>query len=93
MQNFIDWLLRSSEDLQFVLYFALLVSLIVAEQFFHYRNIIRKKRWLANFAITLVAILTMMVIPFTFITSAQYAAQHQWGYLTLLKQTGSQLLS
>jgi len=71
MENMISWLINESEDFQFVLYFGLLFIIIVTEQFIHYRTVEKRKRWKANFMLTIIAIISMMAIPFTFISAAK----------------------
>jgi sterol desaturase/sphingolipid hydroxylase (fatty acid hydroxylase superfamily) len=84
MNEFQTWLITSSEDFQFILYFGLLFLLMVIEQFAHFRSIERKGRWLTNFALTIIAIITMFSIPVTFISSAGYAEHEQWGLLNMI---------
>jgi sterol desaturase/sphingolipid hydroxylase (fatty acid hydroxylase superfamily) len=79
MENFQKWLITSSEDFQFVLFFGLLFVLIMIEQFFHFRPMKRKKRWLANFGITFIAILAMMSLPISFISAAKLSAEKHFG--------------
>ena len=85
METFIDWLLTSSEDFQFYFFFGFFFSLMVVEQFFHFREIVRKDRWVANFITTVIAIMVMMVLPVTFISSAAYAYEKHWGFFNWVK--------
>jgi sterol desaturase/sphingolipid hydroxylase (fatty acid hydroxylase superfamily) len=85
MEQFINWLLKSSEDFQFILYFGILGVLIVAEQILHFRPATKKKRWVANLVLTLIAIVTMLALPITFISAARFAMVKQWGLLNIIK--------
>jgi sterol desaturase/sphingolipid hydroxylase (fatty acid hydroxylase superfamily) len=79
MENFERWLIQSSEDIQFALFFGLLFVLMVIEHISAFRRVKRGKRWVANFVMTLIAILAMMTLHFSFITSAKYATAKHWG--------------
>jgi len=85
METFINWLLKSSEDFQFVLFFGLLFGVIIAEQFIHFRPLSRKKRWVTNFSMTAISIFTMMIIPVSFISSAQYASEKHFGLFNTIQ--------
>lgn len=85
METFIHWLIKSSEEFQYYLFFALLFSLIIAEQFIHFRPPLRKKRWVTNFSITAISIFTMMVIPVSFISSAQFASEKRFGLFNIIQ--------
>jgi sterol desaturase/sphingolipid hydroxylase (fatty acid hydroxylase superfamily) len=85
METFINWLLHSSEDAQFYLFFGFLFTLMLIEQFYHFREVTRKKRWLANFIITVIAIVVMMVIPVSFISAAAFAQTKHWGLFNLVR--------
>jgi len=85
METFIDWLLKSSEDFQFILYFGILGVLIIAELILQFRPVSKKKRWLANFALTLIAIVTMLALPISFISAARLATENQWGLLNIIE--------
>lgn len=85
MEAFQNWLINSSEDFQFILFFGLLFILIIIEQIFHFRDIQRKKRWITNFVMTFIAIVTMMIIPVSFITAAKYAIEKHWGLFNILQ--------
>src|ERR1044072_9601143 len=79
MEKFQHWLIQSSEDLQFLLFFGLLFLLVGIEYISAFRKIKRGKRWVANFVITVIAIIAMMSLPVSFITSAKYASEKKWG--------------
>lgn len=79
MEKFQHWLIQSSEDLQFLLFFGLLFLLVGIEHISAFRKIKRGKRWVANFVITVIAIIAMMTLPVSFITSAKYASEKKWG--------------
>jgi sterol desaturase/sphingolipid hydroxylase (fatty acid hydroxylase superfamily) len=81
METFINWILKSSEDFQFFIYFVLLFLLIIAEQFLHLRPLKRKGRWLPNFSMTTIVIVTLMAMPMSFFSIARYAEVKQWGLL------------
>lgn len=86
MDLFQSWLMDSFEDLQFILFFGLLLVLIVAEQLFHFREIRRRKsRWVANFAMTFIAIITLMAIPVSFISLAEWASANHWGLFNIVQ--------
>ncbi len=85
MSIIISWLLESSEDFQFVLFFGLLFLLMMIEQFFSLRKAVRTDRWKTNFALSFVAIITMISIPITFISAAKYAAEKDWGLFNLIE--------
>jgi len=85
MENMISWLINESEDFQFVLYFGLLFIIIVTEQFIHYRTVEKRKRWKANFMLTIIAIISMMAIPFTFISAAKLSEESAWGLFNLVE--------
>ena len=86
MENITSWLINESEDFQFVLYFGLLFVIIAIEQFGHYRKVEKRKRWKANFTLTIIAIISMMAIPFTFISAANLAKESAWGLFNLVEQ-------
>ena len=79
MEQFKYWLINSSEDFQFILYFGLLFLLMAIEHFYSFRTINRKKRWVKNFVMTFIAITAMFSLPFTFITSASFASKENFG--------------
>lgn len=80
-----EWLIDESEDFQFMLYFGLLFSLMVIEGWVHFRKIKRGKRWVTNFVLTGLSIVTMMIIPVTFISAAIIAEKNEWGLLNTLE--------
>ena len=84
MENIEDWLVNDSEDFQFLLYFGFLFLIIIIEQLLHYRKVEKRKRWKANFMLTIIAIISMMAIPITFITAAKYAQNEHLGLLNLI---------
>lgn len=85
METFINWLLHSSEAAQFILFFGFLFVLMLVEQFHHFRQVTRKKRWVANYIITVIAISVMMVIPVSFISAAAFAETKHWGLFNVVR--------
>lgn len=85
MENIIYWLITESEDFQFILYFGLLFIIIATERFISYRKVEKRKRWTTNYVLTFIAIISMMAIPFTFISVANIAENNCWGLFNLIK--------
>lgn len=85
MEAFIEWLIHESEDFQFILYFGLLFALMIIEGWIHFRKIKRGKRWITNFVLTGLSIITMMIIPVTFISAATIAEKNGWGMLNIIE--------
>ncbi len=85
MESFNDWLINDSENFQFVLFFGLLFVFIVLEHYLAFRKVGRKKRWTTNFSMTVIAILSMMLIPFTFVSAAILAEAKNWGILNVIE--------
>lgn len=85
MNAIISWMAESSEEFQFILFFGLLFLLMLIEQLFNLRKVTKTKRWRASFVLSVVAILTMMSVPVTFISAAQYAADMNWGLLKYIQ--------
>ncbi|MBK9981030.1 MAG: sterol desaturase family protein [Saprospiraceae bacterium] len=81
MDKFQQWLINSSEDFQFILFFGLLFLLIALEYIIAFRKVKRGKRWLTNFVMTLISIFAMMAMPVSFITAARYASDKKFGLL------------
>ena len=81
METIISWLENESESFQFVLYFGLLFSILVVEQVHYFRRIEKGRRWKTNFSLTGIAIVSMLAIPFTFISTAKFAENNNWGLL------------
>src|SRR6185436_14132755 len=81
----INLLIHSSEDAQFFLFFGFLFVLMFVEQFWQFRQITRRKRWVANFIITVIAIVVMMIIPISFISSAAFAEEKHWGLFNFVQ--------
>lgn len=79
MGAIIEWLLNKSENFQFILYFGLLFTLMIIESVAHFRKSSRGRRWLTNFLLTVLAIVTMMILPITFISAALVAEHKGWG--------------
>jgi sterol desaturase/sphingolipid hydroxylase (fatty acid hydroxylase superfamily) len=70
----------SNEDLQFVVYFALLAILLAAERFLPKRPIPASwRRWLANAGLTLINILALGLLPVTFFGAAFWARSEHLG--------------
>lgn len=84
------WLLTRGDELQVVLFFALLISLAAAERLRPRRrqSMARSVRWPTNFLLTLINLMVMGVLPVTFISAAQWSADQGWGLLNIVK-TGS----
>lgn len=81
MESITSWLVNESEDFQFVCYFGLLFLIIITEQFVAFRKFEKKSRWKANYTLTGLAIVSMLAIPFTFISAANVSAKNDWGLL------------
>jgi sterol desaturase/sphingolipid hydroxylase (fatty acid hydroxylase superfamily) len=84
MEKFIHWLLTDSETAQYWLFFSLLFFLILLEYLLPKRRVVRKKRWIANFALTFINIMALGALPVTFISAAQYASLHKLGIFNWL---------
>ncbi len=85
MSDIISWLVNSSEDFQFIFFFGLLTILVIIEQLFHLRDVVRKRRWKANFILTLISVVVMISVPVSFITAAGYAEKIKWGIFNYLE--------
>ncbi|MCK8479781.1 sterol desaturase family protein [Psychroserpens algicola] len=84
MERFNEWLVNDSEDFQFILFFGFLFLFIAIEYFLFFRKLKREKRWKTNFGLTVLAILSMMLIPFTFISAAKLSEINGWGLFNLI---------
>lgn len=85
MIEFKEWLIHDSEEFQLVLYFVFLATLLFIESVLHYRKIRKGKRWITNFLLTILAIVSMSIMPITFISSAFFAEQNDWGLFNLFE--------
>jgi sterol desaturase/sphingolipid hydroxylase (fatty acid hydroxylase superfamily) len=81
--TWIAWLEQKSEDFQFVLFFGLLAFFIFWELVSPFRAARegRKKRWPANFLLTVLNVLVLGMLPVTFMGAAWYAGGHGIGLL------------
>jgi sterol desaturase/sphingolipid hydroxylase (fatty acid hydroxylase superfamily) len=85
MDSFKEWLIQDSEKFQFILYFGLLALLLVIESVAHFREAKRGRRWVANFLLTVLAIVSMSLIPVTFVSVAAFAEQKEWGLFNIIE--------
>ncbi|MFC2128195.1 sterol desaturase family protein [Bacteroidota bacterium] len=85
MEQFNNWLINDSEDFQFILFFGLLFIFFSLEHYIAFRKVEKKKRWKANYILTLIAIVSMMLIPFTFISAAKLSEIKGCGLLNLME--------
>ncbi len=81
-----DRLLERGGDLQFVLYFAALFAFGTLERLRPRRSgdLARSVRWRANFALTLVNVVAIGLVPFTFIVVAAWAKAQGIGLFNAL---------
>lgn len=85
MDNMITWLLNDSEDFQFILFFGILFIMIITEHFIAFRKIKKTQRKKTNYILTLLAIISMMAIPFTFISAAEVSKTINWGLFNVIE--------
>ncbi|MEE4282396.1 MAG: sterol desaturase family protein [Pseudomonadales bacterium] len=85
-----DWLIQYGEEFQVYLFFALLCSLLIIERFLPKRRPPESQinRWRTNAALSILAILTLPVLPLSFISAAWWAEAQGFGLLNL---SGTQL--
>jgi sterol desaturase/sphingolipid hydroxylase (fatty acid hydroxylase superfamily) len=90
--TFSEWILANGDDLQFVLFFAALLVLAVAERFVPRRlgPMDRWVRWPTNYLLTFVNVVAVSVLPISFIGAAAWAEAKGWG---LLNQVSLPLLA
>jgi sterol desaturase/sphingolipid hydroxylase (fatty acid hydroxylase superfamily) len=81
--TFSEWILARGDDLQFVLFFAALLVLAVAERFAPRRlgPMDRWVRWPTNYLLTIVNVLALSVLPISFIGAAAWAEAKGLGLL------------
>ena len=82
-EQLINWLNTEWENFQFILFGFLLVLLIVIEIIIPLRKSIqnRKRRWSANFIITLLNIILLSALPVSFLSASIFADGKSWGLL------------
>lgn len=81
-EQFINWLKNDSENLQFILFFTLLLIFTVAEFIVPKRKRSdTKRRWIANYAITFVNIIFLSALPVSFISVSFFAEERHVGIL------------
>jgi sterol desaturase/sphingolipid hydroxylase (fatty acid hydroxylase superfamily) len=83
--GFREWILAHGEDLQFVVFFAVLPAMLLAERLAPRRPAPadRKRRWRTNAGLTLLNVVTLSLQPLSLIGAARWAEVHGWGLLNL----------
>ena len=81
-----SWIIKNANDVQVALFFALLAVFAIAEIFAPAREgrSNRWKRWPVNFALTTINIVVMGMLPVTFFSAANWAAQHGVGVFNMI---------
>ena len=81
--NFSEWILAHGENLQYILFFTLLLLLGAAERWIPRRPGLmdRAIRWPANYFLTAVNIFAMGLLPVSFLSAAIWAESRGWGLL------------
>jgi sterol desaturase/sphingolipid hydroxylase (fatty acid hydroxylase superfamily) len=81
-----QWILDNGDTLQFVLFFAALAVLAVAERLAPRRRepMHRWVRWPANYMLTVVNLLALGALPISFVSAAAWAESRGWGLFNLL---------
>lgn len=81
--TFQEWILANGEQLQYGVFFFLLIGLGVAERLVPRRTgpMDRRVRWPANYLLTLVNVLSLGLLPISFIGAAAWAEGRGWGLL------------
>ena len=76
-----ELMLTMGEDLQFYLFFGFLGVFLVAERLLPKRRpgISQRRRWYTNAALTIVVVLTLPLLPLSFITGAFWAHKNGFG--------------
>ena len=76
-------MLHMGEDLQFYLFFGFLAVFLIAERLAPKRRTTapQTRRWTTNAALTIVVILTLPLLPASFITAAWWAEENGFGLL------------
>jgi sterol desaturase/sphingolipid hydroxylase (fatty acid hydroxylase superfamily) len=80
-----DLMIVMGEDLQFYLFFGLLAGFLILERLIPKRHPQRPQgqRWLTNAALTLVTVVSLPLLPISFITAAWWAQEQNIGLLNL----------
>ncbi len=81
-----EWIAAYGEDLQLVLFFGFYGLMALAELAFPRRtqDPARRKRWPANFLLTVLAIVILMALPLSFFTAAAYASGRGVGLMNMV---------
>ncbi len=81
--TFSEWILTNGENLQFILFFAALPVLAIAERLAPRRTgpMDRWVRWPTNYFLTFVNVLALSALPISFIGAAFWAETNGWGVL------------
>ncbi len=85
MGDLIKWLVKSSEDLQIILFFSLVITFFFLENVKHFRKINRGRRMWVNYLFTLLSLFVLIGIPFSFFSASEIAAKIGWGLLNSLE--------
>src|SRR4051812_27391633 len=87
MMNFPAWMLAHGDNLQFVLFFSLLLVFAVGERLAPRRpgTLDRAIRWPANFFLTAVNVVAMGALPVSFVGAALWAGAHGLGLLNQIR--------
>lgn len=93
--TFSEWVLVNGEMLQFVLFFAALLLLAVAERLVPRRTgpMDRWIRWPTNYLLTFVNVVALGALPTSFIGAAFWAEAHGWGLLNQIPLPVAALLA
>lgn len=80
-----DWLIQYGEEFQVYLFFGLLSGLLIIERLLPKRRpqTSQRNRWRTNAALSILAILTLPVLPLSFISAAWWAEAQGFGLLNL----------
>lgn len=79
----INWISVEGENFQFILFFGLLFVLIILELSIPFRKLNKNKRrrWSANYFITLLNVVLLSALPVSFISISVIAKSNNWGLL------------
>jgi len=79
----INWISVEGENFQFILFFGLLFVLIILELSIPFRKLNKNKRrrWSANYFITLLNVVLLSALPVSFISVSVIAERNNWGLL------------
>lgn len=77
----IDWLLNNGEAYQAYLFFTLFPAMLIAEQLIPKRAVQPSpyRRWGTNVALTALVVITLPLVPVSFITAAFWAESAGFG--------------